>query len=80
MAVVAQPHNMLQEVAYAFVAAADDVAPDLAQAIEEACEEKLADFKRPGGNRLVHELPHSMEGKVAKAELRARLAQESSNG
>lgn len=78
VAVVAQKHVMLGEVAAAFVIAAAGAADDLIAKIDAACVERLADFKRPRTIRLVEELPRSLGAKVAKAELRRMLSLENS--
>jgi crotonobetaine/carnitine-CoA ligase len=73
VAVVGQPHRMLDEVPVAFVIATDTAAPDLLERIGAACAAGLATFKRPHAIHLVPSLPRSTLEKVAKAELRARL-------
>lgn len=73
-AVVAQKHEMLDEVPVVFVipsATADHAT--LADAIVAHCVENLADFKVVRDVHIVEELPRSMLNKVAKAELRAQL-------
>jgi len=42
----------------------------LAQDVTTHCQRRLAPFKRPKEVRVVHELPHSVSGKVAKGRLR----------
>ena len=73
VAVVAMPDPMLDEVPAAFVLPAAGAGADLLARIEAACVGRLAPFKRPRLVRLVSELPRATLGKVAKAELRARL-------
>lgn len=75
VAVVAKRHPMLDEIPVAFVipAAQDD---GLVQRILDACSQSLASFKQPHEVRLTDSLPRSTLEKVAKAELRALLAQE----
>lgn len=77
-AVVARPHEMLDEVPVIFVIPSaagptDEVA--LADAVLAACTANLADFKVPRAVFVVDELPRSTLNKVAKNELRARLAE-----
>lgn len=75
VAVVAKQHDMLDEVPYAFVLPAGGVdVSGLADAALDACRAQLADFKVPVGVRVVDELPRSTLEKIAKAELRRRLA------
>lgn len=73
VAVVAMPHDMLDEVPAAFVIALPGMADGLEAKIAEACARDLAAFKRPHLVRLVDTLPRSTLDKVAKAELRAML-------
>ncbi|MEM8902150.1 MAG: AMP-binding protein [Actinomycetota bacterium] len=76
-AVVARRHEMLDEVPVAFVlpgAGADTAG--LADAVLDACRAQLASFKVPVDVRIVDELPRSTLEKIAKAELRRRLADE----
>lgn len=77
VAVVAMRHPMLDEAPAAFVIPGPGAPADLAGAIDAACATGLAAFKRPHLIRLVDSLPRSTLEKVAKAELRAMLAQES---
>lgn len=76
VAVVAKRHPMLDEVPVAFVIAAAGQEDGLAQKITAACAQSLAAFKQPHEVRLTPSLPRSTLEKVAKAELRALLAQE----
>ena len=79
VAVVAQKHDMLDEVPFAFVLPVGgiDGAPEgLTQDIQANCTEKLADFKRPRGIRLVDALPRSTLEKIAKNKLRELLEAE----
>lgn len=75
VAVVAAPDRMLGEVPVAFVLVgpAQDEGR-VVSAVEAMCARMLADFKRPRRIVLVDELPRSTLNKVAKAQLRARLA------
>jgi crotonobetaine/carnitine-CoA ligase len=77
VAVVGQPHAMLDEVPVAFVipsAAGEEAGRDtLAERIVVHCAEQLADFKVPHAVHVVDELPRSTLEKIAKAELRAGL-------
>ena len=73
VAVVAQSHEMLNEVPVAFVikgpgAEADDAV--LATAIIDACAGVLADFKVPRAVYVVDEFPRATLDKVAKNKLR----------
>ena len=52
----------------------------LVAAIDAACAQTLADFKRPREIRIVEELPRSTLEKIAKAELRRQLAEEAERG
>ncbi len=72
VAVVGQPHAMLDEVPVAFVIAKEPGA-DVSQAIIDACAANLADFKVPRAVHVVDELPRSTLEKIAKAELRKGL-------
>lgn len=76
VAVVAKKHPMLDEVPVAFVIPAAGQAEGLVQRIQAACAQSLATFKQPHDVRLTGSLPRSTLEKVAKAELRALLAQE----
>jgi carnitine-CoA ligase len=75
-AVIGKPHEFLAEVPVAFVLLERDVADRdvVLAAIATACALKLASFKRPREIRFVHELPRSVNEKVAKRELRRILA------
>lgn len=73
-AVVARPDQMLDEVPVAFVIAGPSAPKDLAQRIRLACSVDLADFKVPHEVYVVDELPRSTLEKIAKNELRSRLA------
>ncbi|MGH9017817.1 MAG: class I adenylate-forming enzyme family protein [Acidimicrobiales bacterium] len=73
VAVVAQTHDMLSEVAVAFVirgAGADDDDGRLEKAIIEKCASLLADFKVPRAVYFVDEFPRATLDKVAKNKLR----------
>lgn len=76
VAVVGKKHPMLDEVPVAFVIPAPGQGDDLIQRIQDACAQSLASFKQPHEVRLTDALPRSTLEKVAKAELRALLAQE----
>ena len=79
VAVVAKKHKMLDEVPVAFILPQGGMAgapPDLAERVLAACRDKLADFKVPQEVRLVDALPRSTLEKIAKAELRKRLAED----
>lgn len=74
-AVVAQPDPMRDEVPVAFVLPVDGADRDgLAGAVTAACRAALADFKVPVAVHLVDAMPRSTLEKIAKAELRKRLA------
>ncbi|MCY1275400.1 Crotonobetaine/carnitine--CoA ligase [compost metagenome] len=81
VAVVAQPHDMLNEVPFAFVRLADDIGAERhAEFIDRlfaCCREQLADFKVPHGMRIVADFPRATLEKIAKAELRKQLEAES---
>lgn len=76
VAVVGQPHPLLDEVPVAFVTTDAEPAPDLEARIMAACVDALSDFKRPREIRLTSSLPRATLDKVAKAELRALLVRE----
>ena len=77
VAVVGRPHPMLDEVPVAFVIPiATGASDDLEARIAQACADSLAAFKQPAEIRLVAELPRSTLNKIAKAALRASLADE----
>lgn len=74
VAVVAQQHDMLDEVPVAFVIPLPDAdRATLADAVIDHCRELLADFKVVRDVHIVDELPRSTLEKVAKAQLRAQL-------
>ncbi|MEE2030622.1 AMP-binding protein [Rhodococcus chondri] len=76
VAVVAAPDRMLGDVPVAFVIPLAHVEPDaLLSDIEHTCAHMLADFKRPRRIHLVEEMPRSTLNKIAKARLRAWLAE-----
>jgi len=79
VAVVAQRHPMLDEVPVAFVVG-DGSRPALAEEIEAACRQRLADFKVPSRVLIVDDLPRSTLNKIAKAELRRQLAEDNQGG
>ncbi|MFN8052287.1 MAG: class I adenylate-forming enzyme family protein [Acidimicrobiales bacterium] len=72
VAVVGKQHEMLDQVAVAFVVKADPNADDdeLAAAIIDACKQNLADFKVPRAVYFVDDFPKATLDKVAKNELR----------
>jgi crotonobetaine/carnitine-CoA ligase len=76
VAVVGAPDELLDEIPVAFVIA-DHERPTLIEDIHAACDQQLADFKRPRSVRLVSQLPRSTLEKVAKHELKRLLIQES---
>jgi crotonobetaine/carnitine-CoA ligase len=73
-AVVAQSHYMLDEVPVAFVIPAADAPASIREDIVRHCRANLADFKVVRAVHVVETLPRSTLEKVAKNELRARLA------
>ena len=79
VAVVAAPDRMLGEVPIAFVTARAG-AEDLAARIEAACQQRLSSFKVPREIRIVESLPRSTLNKIAKAELRLLLRDETTAG
>jgi carnitine-CoA ligase len=70
-AVVGKPHELLDEVAVAFVIA--PAGEGLRAAIQEACAKGLADFKVPREIYFVEELPRVTLGKTDKKTLRKML-------
>jgi len=74
VAVVGRKHPMLEEVPVAFVIPGGQADEALPERVRAACAAQLADFKRPHEVRLVDSLPRSTLEKVAKAQLRALLA------
>jgi len=77
VAVVAKPDKMLNEVPVAFVLAVAGADKQvLFDEINAACENALADFKRPREVRIVDTLPRATLEKIAKAELRKQLVAE----
>ncbi len=72
-AVVAQKHDMLDEVPVVFVIPHPNPPEDLKKAIIRYCEENLADFKVPKEVRVVETLPRSTLERIAKNELRKQL-------
>ena len=73
VAVVGQPHEMLDEVPVAFVIPGPNAGDDLTDAILAACRAQLADFKVPRAVHPVDDFPRSTLEKVAKNELRDSL-------
>jgi crotonobetaine/carnitine-CoA ligase len=72
VAVVGQAHALYDEVPVAFVIT-DPAAADVVDRALSSCREQLAKFKVPWSIHVVDELPRSLLGKVAKAELRGQL-------
>lgn len=73
VAVVAQKHDMLDEVPVVFAikgAYCDKTEDELLQIVNDYCTENLADFKRPRNFYFVDELPRATLEKVAKNKLR----------
>jgi acyl-coenzyme A synthetase/AMP-(fatty) acid ligase len=65
---------MLDEVPVAFVVPRDGAPPDLAKRVIDHCRMHLADFKVVREVHLLDHLPKGLLDKVAKNELRAKLA------
>ena len=72
VAVVGKSHEMLDQVAVAFVVKADPNQDDdeLATSIIDTCRQNLADFKVPRAVYFVDDFPKATLDKVAKNELR----------
>lgn len=68
--VVGRPDRKLDEVPVVFVTTSTDD-PGLVDRIHAACEQMLADFKRPRAVYPVRQLPRSTLNKINKVELRA---------
>jgi carnitine-CoA ligase len=75
-AVVAKRHPMLDEVPVLFVLPAAHADIDLLERIAAACSAQLASFKQPQEMRIIKEFPRSTLEKIAKAELRRMLDDE----
>jgi carnitine-CoA ligase len=71
-AVVGRPDEMRGEVPVAFVVAVGGA--DIVAAAHAACAAMLPPYKRPAEIRVVDDLPRSTLEKVAKGELRRRIA------
>ena len=73
--VVSAPDDMRGETVAAFVALADDAGPpeQALAAIEAACEERLAGYKRPRSFHLRDEIPRDGTGKLLRGPLRDEL-------
>lgn len=80
VAVVSQPHEMLNEVPFAFVRLAEEIGAErhdeFVARLTALCREQLADFKVPTGWRIVDDFPRVTLEKIAKAELRKQLVAE----
>ena len=74
-AVVGEPHEIKDEVVVAFVVLRDGARLD-EDALRAHCAEQLAPFKVPQRLLAVEDLPRTSVGKIRKAPLRARLAEE----
>ncbi len=74
VAVVGVPHERLGEVGHAFVVPAVGREVDVS-ALDAWARENMAGYKVPRSFRVVARLPLNANGKVAKDELRARVAQ-----
>lgn len=77
VAVVGQPHPMLDEVPVAFVTVdpllKESQRTALAETALQACRSRLADFKVPTAVMVLDEFPRGTLEKISKRELRARL-------
>jgi crotonobetaine/carnitine-CoA ligase len=73
-AVVGRRHPLLDEEPIAFVIPENSEDSSLTERIQAECRLRLATFKQPREIRLCSELPRSTLNKIAKAELRKRLA------
>lgn len=69
-AIIGVPHEVLGEVAKAFVVKRKDMEIDEKQIIE-SCQKKLAKYKVPYEVEFVEELPRNASGKVLKTKLRS---------
>ena len=76
LAVVGRPDKMLDEVPVVFVRAPEEGFAELTEAIKAACEDQLADFKRPREVIRVDDFPRSTIDKISKKELRARFQED----
>lgn len=79
VAVVGARDPMLDEVPVAFVRLRDGFTGDstaLIERVQAACRQALASFKQPRSVRLVEDFPRATLEKIAKAKLRAQLAEE----
>jgi crotonobetaine/carnitine-CoA ligase len=70
VAVVGKYHDWLNQVVVAFVIKAPSAPPDLADAIVEACQSRLADFKVPRAVYYVDQFPLGTLDKILKNKLR----------
>ena len=72
VAVIGVPDEKTGEAVVAYVVPeADADAASLADAVNQACADRLAGFKRPSLVHVVDELPLTVTGKVQKGRLRA---------
>jgi crotonobetaine/carnitine-CoA ligase len=76
-AVVARPDPVYGEVAVAFIVTKEGAAPDIAERVAAHCRASLARFKVPREVIVTDSIRTGTLGKISKAELRARLAQQS---
>ena len=67
---------MLDEVPVLFVLPAAHAEIDLLERVRAACAVQLASFKQPHEMRIVKDFPRSTLEKIAKAELRRMLEDE----
>jgi len=74
VAVVGAPAPVIGEIGVAFVVPADRASPPSAEALQQWCRDRLADYKTPDRVEFVDEMPTtSMMMKIDKHALRARL-------
>jgi long-chain acyl-CoA synthetase len=71
VAVIGEPHDLLGEVAVAFVVPHPGRAPS-DEALRRHCREQMAPYKVPARFTLVESLPRNAAGKLLRAELAAR--------
>jgi crotonobetaine/carnitine-CoA ligase len=70
VAVVGKQHDWLNQVVVAFVIKAPSSPPDLSDAVIQACQERLADFKVPRAVYFVDQFPTGTLDKILKNRLR----------
>lgn len=75
-AAVARPDKVYGEVVVVFIALQPDAPTDIAGTVLERCRASLSRFKLPREVIVLDSLPRANIGKIAKADLRARLLQD----